>query len=134
MLNSVLSLVANMQTHSLASRSIHAALWVVMALFLVISAAAALLLHSQIRSPSDACEKCIVQELRIMLNILAPVSVSAFLGLGYFTSRGLGRPLPVATAGILSAATITGFAIFAGSVFRDLLPGQQLSKIVWWMF
>src|SRR5262245_11118251 len=123
-----------MQTHALVSRWVRVALWVVMALFFALSAAAAVLLHWQTRSASDVCDECITQELRVMLNILAPLCVGVLGGLAYFVSRGHNRLWPVATAGILSAATISGFAVFAGWVFRELLPGQQLSKVVWWMF
>lgn len=123
-----------MQRHGPASRCICIVLWVAIALFFVLSGAAAVLFHAQARSPSDACGACLTQELRIMLNILAPGCAVALSGLGYFVSQGRARMWPVATAGILSAATITGFAIFGTWVFRELLPGKQLSQVVWWMF
>src|SRR5262245_32044536 len=120
--------------NSSVTRWIHAVLWVVMALFFILSGAAALLLYGQVRSPSNACEKCVTEELRIMLNFVAPVSVAAGAGLAYFASQGRGRMWLVSAAGVLSAVTITCFVIFGIWFFREVLPGQQISKLIWWMF
>src|SRR5262245_28333030 len=120
--------------HSSVTRWIHAVLWVVMALFFILSGAAALLLHGQVRSPSDACGKCVTQELRIMLNFVATVSVASVAGLACLASQVRGRMWLVFAAGVLSAATIIGFAIFGAWFFREVFAGQQISKLIWWMF
>ena len=109
-------------------------LWAGVWFFFPVSGAGALLIHAQLRPSSGTpCGDCITEELRIILNFGAPFAAVAIGGLGWLVKKAGGRVWPVAMAGIVSVAAIAGFVMFGAWLFREVLPGDTLSSLLWWM-
>jgi hypothetical protein len=111
--------------------STHVLCWMVVASFVVASAAYGLYVP---RVSRDLwCANTLTDPLSLLLSYVAPAAGCAVVTLGVLWFRGLLRVWSPAFAGALSVFTLAGLLAYGLWLFKSMLPGHPLSEIVWWL-
>jgi hypothetical protein len=111
--------------------SAHILCWMVVASFVVASAAYGLYVP---RVSRDLwCGNTLTDPLSFLLSYFAPAAGCAVAALGALWSRGALRIWSPASAATFFGVTLAALVAYGVWLFNTMLPGFSLSDIVWWM-